>query len=46
MGLTIRKSADCLIAAMALEQGARLVHNDRDFIAMAQAVPQLQVYPR
>lgn len=46
MGLTIRKSTDCLIAAMALEQGALLVHNDRDFIAMAQAVPQLQVYPR
>ncbi len=46
MGLTIRKSTDCLIAAMALEHGALLVHNDRDFIAMAQAVPQLQVYPR
>lgn len=46
MGLTIRKSTDCLIAAMALEHGALLVHNDRDFIAMAQAVPQLQVFPR
>lgn len=46
MGLTIRKSTDCLIAAMALEQAALLVHNDRDFIAMAQAVPQLQIYPR
>lgn len=46
MGLTIRKSTDCLIAAMALEHGALLVHNDRDFIAMAQAVTQLQVFPR
>ena len=45
-GLTIRKSTDCLIAAMALEHGALLVHNDRDFLALAQAVPQLQVYPR
>ena len=46
MGLTIRKSTDCLIAAMALEHGALLVHNERDFIAMAQATPQLQVYPQ
>ena len=45
-GLTIRKSTDCLIAAMALEHGALLVHNDRDFLALAQALPQLQVYPR
>lgn len=45
-GLTIRKSTDCLIAAMALEHGALLVHNDRDFLALAQVVPQLQVYPR
>ena len=44
-GLTIRKSTDCLIAAMALEYGALLVHNDRDFLALAQAAPQLQVYP-
>jgi predicted nucleic acid-binding protein len=46
MGLTIRKSTDCLIAAMALEHGALLVHNDRDFTALAQAAPQLHVYPR
>ena len=46
MGLTIRKSTDCLIAAMALEHGALLVHNDRDFVALAQAIPQLHVYPR
>ena len=45
-GLTVRKSTDCLIAAMALEHGALLVHNDRDFLALAQAMPQLQVYPR
>ena len=45
-GLTIRKSSDCLIAAMALEQGAVLVHNDRDFLALAQVEPALLVYPR
>lgn len=44
-GLTIRKSTDCLIAAIALEQGALLVHNDRDFLALAQSTPHLQVYP-
>ena len=45
-GLTVRKSTDCLIAALALEHGAVLVHNDRDFIALARAAPQLQIYPR
>ena len=44
-GLTIRKSTDCLIAAMALEHAALLVHNDRDFFALAQVVPKLMIYP-
>lgn len=46
LGLTIRKSADCLIAALALEHGATLVHDDRDFLALARAAPQLKVYPQ
>ena len=44
-GLTVRKPVDCLIAAIALEQRALLVHNDRDFLALASAVPQLVIYP-
>jgi predicted nucleic acid-binding protein len=44
-GLTIRKFSDCLIAAIALEHGAMLVHNDRDFLALAQVEPALQVFP-
>ena len=44
-GLTIRKPHDCLIAALALEHGALLIHNDRDFIALAQVEPALLVYP-
>ena len=44
-GLTIRKSTDCLIAAIALEHGALLVHNDRDFLALAQVTPRLPIYP-
>ena len=45
-GLTVRKSADCLIAAIALEHGALLVHNDRDFLALARVTPHLMVYPK
>ena len=46
-GLIICKSTDCLIAAIALEQGGMLVHKDRNFIAVAVAVaePMLFVYP-
>ena len=44
-GLAIRKSSDCLIAAIAIEHDALLVHNDRDFLALAQAAPALQVFP-
>jgi predicted nucleic acid-binding protein len=44
-GLTIRKPNDCLIAAVALEHGALLVHNDRDFIALSQVEPALVVFP-
>ena len=44
-GFTIRKPTDCLIAALALEHGALLVHNDRDFHALAQVEPALMLYP-
>jgi hypothetical protein len=44
-GLTIRKPNDCLIAALALEHAALLVHNDRDFLALAQVEPALMIYP-
>jgi predicted nucleic acid-binding protein len=44
-GYTIRKPNDCLIAAIALEHGALLVHNDRDFLSLAQVEPSLLVYP-
>lgn len=45
-GLTIRKSTDCLIAAIAIEHGALLVHNDRDFVALAGTEPALMIYPQ
>jgi len=34
-GLTIRKTADCLIAAVAIENNIQLLHNDRDFSMVA-----------
>jgi hypothetical protein len=30
-GVTIRKSVDCMIAAVSIEHGVALLHNDRDF---------------
>lgn len=42
-GLTIRKTADCLIAATCLEARAELYHNDRDFEAIAK-VRRLKLY--
>jgi hypothetical protein len=44
-GLTIRNATDCLIAALALEHGALLVHNDRDFLHLARVEPSLMLYP-
>ena len=35
-GFTIRSTVELLIAQIALEQGAALLHNDRDFDALAQ----------
>lgn len=35
-GKTVRKTIDCLIAAIALENGLTLFHNDKDFVSIAQ----------
>lgn len=43
-GQTVRKLLDCLIAAVALRTGATLVHDDRDFDAIARCYP-LRVLP-
>ncbi len=44
-GITIRTAVDCLIAAVAIEHGAVLVHNDRDFLALQGVDDRLQLYP-
>jgi predicted nucleic acid-binding protein len=42
-GHTVRKTIDCLIAAVAVRTGATLVHRDRDFDLLAAALPDLRV---
>ncbi len=42
-GITIRSTIDCLIAQIALEHDLLLLHNDKDFTAMAPII-DLQIY--
>jgi predicted nucleic acid-binding protein len=42
-GHPVRKTIDCLIAAVAVRTGATLVHRDRDFDLLAAALPDLRV---
>ena len=44
-GLTVRKTIDCLIAALCIEEDAELFHRDADFDAIARVAP-LRVYRR
>ncbi len=41
-GVTVRSTADCLIAACALESRKILLHHDRDFERIASVVPSLK----
>lgn len=43
-GITPRSPHDCLIAQSAIEHGVRLLHDDRDFEAIAQVEPRLKLY--
>ena len=38
-GITIRSTIDCLIAQIALEHNLLLLHDDKDFEAIAKVVP-------
>ncbi|MBW4533355.1 MAG: PIN domain-containing protein [Pleurocapsa minor HA4230-MV1] len=38
-GITVRNTIDCLIAASAIEHDLLLVHDDRDFEAIAHGTP-------
>ncbi len=43
LGITIRKTSDCLIAALCIEHEVQLLHNDRDFTFIADHFPLRQV---
>ena len=43
-GLTVRSTADCLVAQIALEHGFALLHDDRDFDAIRR-VRRLRTLP-
>jgi len=38
-GLTVRRTSDCLIGALCIEEGAEILHRDRDFDAIARVAP-------
>jgi predicted nucleic acid-binding protein len=44
-GLTVRSSADCLIAACAIRHDLEVLHRDRDFAAIAEVAPLRQRTP-
>ena len=44
-GVTVRSTIDCLIAQMAVEHGAVLLHNDRDYEHIARVEPKLKLAP-
>ena len=41
VGLTVRSSVDCLIAACALRHGLTVLHHDRDYALLARVSPLL-----
>ena len=43
-GKTVRNIQDCLVATVCLREGFSLLHNDRDFDAIAE-VTDLKIYP-
>lgn len=44
-GITPRSAVDCLIAQIAIEHQVPLLHNDRDYLQLAQIIPELQLLP-
>lgn len=42
-GYTIRKTNDCIIAAVAIENSCQLLHKDKDFKSIAECV-DLRLY--
>ena len=43
-GVTVRSSADCLIAQIARERSLKLLHNDKDFDNISKIVRDVEIY--
>ena len=43
-GITVRSSTDCLIVQIAIEHSLKLLHNDKDFENIKQAISRLEIY--
>jgi predicted nucleic acid-binding protein len=46
LGITPRSPHDCLIATLAVEHGAPLLHDDRDFELLAEVEKKLKLLPK
>lgn len=44
-GVTVHSTIDCLVAQIAIEYGATLLHSDRDYERIAQVEPRLKLAP-
>ena len=44
-GITVHSTIDCLVAQIAIEYGATLLHSDRDYERIAQVEPGLKLAP-
>ena len=44
-GVTVRSTIDCLVAQLALEHNATLLHSDRDYERIARVEPRLKLAP-
>lgn len=44
-GVTVRSTIDCLVAQIAIEYGATLLHSDRDYERIAQVESKLKLAP-
>lgn len=44
-GVTVRSTIDCLVAQIAVEYGAVLLHSDRDYEHIARVEPKLKLAP-
>lgn len=44
-GVAVRSTIDCLVAQIAIEYGATLLHSDRDYERIAQIEPKLKLAP-